>query len=635
MSIEQDVQQLRILVAELTRRIYRIEQRLGVEPEAERSPEPASAEAAQSIPPITEPIRPEPPMPLIPPPPNVAPPSPRLGPHLHSTATGADDLEQKIGSQWLNRIGIVAVLIGASYFLKYAFDSGWIGPAGRVAIGMLAGIGVVLWSERFRKKDYAAFSYSLKAVGIGVLYLSLWAAFQLYHLIPSGVAFGAMVIVTAATAAMAITQDAEVLAALAVMGGFLTPALVSTGENHEIVLFSYVAVLDLAMLVMLKYRPWRRLLVGTFAGTVLMYIGWYSSFYTVDQFATTWLFATIFLLLFAVAPLVVDTRSASSPMGSPALVLVALLNVLLYFLEVLVLFDQDALRDYRAWVAIALAAVYIVLGRALGVKVKQEGEDEINRVMPLLHIGMAVALLTLAIPLKLSGHWITLGWMVEAAVLFWIGLRTRMNFMKVLGLISLGLGLARLLTIDYWGNEYLIFNQRFGLYVVAIAVLAFMVASQRKELENPAVRTMVAAGVVLINLLALVALCLEVDAYWDRMIAAARPNEVAQQLPGAWREVRSMRIARDFSYSAVWMFYGAMLMVVGFWKKQPFLRWQAIVLIGATIVKVFVYDVSALDKVYRILSFLVLGAILLAISFLYQRDVLKLHTKEGGAEGSD
>lgn len=565
-----------------------------------------------------------------------APPPPFAEPPRRAAVMTDDtgDLERRIGSQWLNRIGIIAMLIGASYFLKYAFENGWIGPAGRVAIGLLAGIGFVLWSERFRRKSYVAFSYSLKAVGIGVLYLSLWAAFQLYHLIPSGVAFAAMVIVTASTAALALAQDAEILAALALVGGFITPALVSTGENHQIVLFSYVTLLDLAMLVMLAYRPWRRLLTGSFIGTVLMYVGWYSAFYTNDQFATTWFFATVFMLIFATAPLVIDTRMAASPQGSQALIVVSLLNAAVYFFTVLILFKTPELRPHRAWVAVGLAAIYIVIGRALVPKVQREGEDRLNRVLPLLQIGIAVGLLTVAIPLKMSGHWITLGWLVEAAVLFWIGLRTRTDFIRVLALLSLGLGLVRLLTIDNWATERLLFNERFGLYLVAIAVLAFMVAMLRNEMENPTVRLLAGAGVVAINLLALIALCWEVEAYWERLIQAARPTGAGEGLPGAWREVRSMRIARDFSYSAVWMAYGAALMVVGFWKKLAFLRWQAIVLIGATILKVFIYDVSALDRVYRILSFVALGGLLLAISFLYQRDVLKLRDRAEAAEAN-
>ena len=98
----------------------------------------------------------------------------------------------------------------------------------------------MVWSERFRSKGYKAFSYSLKAVGIGTLYLSLWGAFQVYHLIPAAAAFVAMAIVTGATIALALTQDAEILASFALIGGFATPVLLSTGQNHEVVLFSYV-----------------------------------------------------------------------------------------------------------------------------------------------------------------------------------------------------------------------------------------------------------------------------------------------------------------------------------------------------------------------------------------------------------
>src|ERR1700679_3210470 len=91
-------------------------------------------------------------------------------------------LESRIGSQWFNRIGILAVLIGMAWFLKLAIDNHWIGPLGRVLIGLLAGAALIAWSERFRARDYGAFSYSLKAIGSGILYLSLWAAFSLFHL---------------------------------------------------------------------------------------------------------------------------------------------------------------------------------------------------------------------------------------------------------------------------------------------------------------------------------------------------------------------------------------------------------------------------------------------------------------------
>src|SRR5205085_6296799 len=86
---------------------------------------------------------------------------------------------------------------------------------------------------------------------------------------------------------------------------------------------------------------------------------------------------------------------------------------------------------------------------------------------------------------------------------------------------------------------------------------------------------------------------------------------------------KALGIIRDFAYSALWMSYGAALMFAGFWKKSAFLRYQALILITLTVGKVFLYDTSSLDRGYRILSFIALGLLLLATSFLYQRNWLK------------
>src|SRR5580704_13658030 len=170
-----DLEAIRRILAELTTRVYRIEQKLRLEPESALQAQPATAQPPTPKPSTTD-APPETPLPAIPPP--YIPPRGDTG----FTPEPQADLESRIGSHWLNRIGIAALLIGIAYFLKFAFDNNWIGPAGRVAIGLLAGIAVIVWSERFRAKGYRAFSYSLKAVGIGALYLSLWAAFQIYSL---------------------------------------------------------------------------------------------------------------------------------------------------------------------------------------------------------------------------------------------------------------------------------------------------------------------------------------------------------------------------------------------------------------------------------------------------------------------
>src|SRR5436305_4388689 len=282
-----------------------MEQRLQMAAPAPAPSAPVRAEPAAPVPSTVSPQRPAPP-PLIPPRPGIA-----------ATAKAQQDWESRIGSHWLNRIGIAALLIGVSYFLKFAFDNNWIGPAGQISIGLAAGITIVIWSERFRAKNYNAFSYSLKAVGIGTLYLSLWAAFHVYSLIPSSVAFAMMLVVTAATSVMALSQDAQILAAFALVGGFTTPVLLSTGQNREVALFTYVAILDIATLVLVAFRPWRRLLVMSYVGTLILYLGWYWIFYNCGPLELTLPYASLFFAIFAIAPLITLQPDGEHPVLAP------------------------------------------------------------------------------------------------------------------------------------------------------------------------------------------------------------------------------------------------------------------------------------------------------------------------------
>ncbi|MCU1256039.1 MAG: rane protein [Candidatus Angelobacter sp.] len=534
----------------------------------------------------------------------------------------SEDLEGTIGKLWLNRIGIVAILIGVAYFLKYAFDSGWIGPGGRVAIGLLAGIAVVVWSEAFRRKGSVAFSYSLKAVGIGILYLSLWAASQYFHLIPAGVAFAAMILVTASTITLALTQDAEILAVYAMIGGFSTPALVSTGENHEIVLFSYVLLLDVAVLAMVSFKPWRRIVWGAMLGTAVMYIGWAAQYYDLSERMVTVLFASAFFAVFALAPLVTPlTRSRWHRGMSITLMLLPLVNGAAYFLALFAVYETETVT--LTWYALALAAVYLLLSSQF--KRRVGSEPEVVKTINLIHVAVAIAFITIAIPLKLDAHWITIGWLIESGVLLFVGVKSEAHFLRIFAGCTLTLGVFRLLFFDNFHTETLVFNARFATFLVAIAIMAGIVAAGERygsEREMPFVKL---AGIAL-NLLALIALTREANDYFSRQIVELYHQ---RNMYGA---VRQLEIAKDFSFSAIWIVYGAGLMVAGFWKRSAFIRWQAMVLLAVTIGKVFLYDSRELQQIYRILSFIALGVMLMAISYAYHRDWFKLSPRKSGVE---
>ena len=614
------LQELQQLVRELTSRIYRIERAMGLEP-APADVQPQSS--VQPPPPAPDQGQPQR-LSEVKPIPHIPPPSKGLVEAIPETG-----LESRIGSHWLNRIGIAAVLIGVSYFLKFAFDNDWIGPAGRVSIGLLAGIAVVIWSERFRRRGYRAFSYSLKAVGIGVLYLSLWAAFHVYGLIPSGVAFVAMFAVTSATAIMALSQDAEILAFFALGGGFSTPLLLSTGQNREVQLFSYLVILNFAMLVLVAIKPWRRLLMLSYVATVLLYIGWYSSFYDRGQLRLTLGFATLFFAIFAIAPLIAGQPENEIAAFSAVPLFLALVNAGVYFLQIYAMYEEID-KNVTAWFALALAAVYIFLSRQM----RRQSPGGGVAGLQLLHLALAIGFITITIPIRLDAHWITIGWFVEAGMLLWVANRIRSEFLNGFAAGVLVLGIARLLLFDNFYSTRLIFNSRMATHAVAIAVLA-VVAWYGSKRNDERGQIAAASAIVALNVLALVALSGEVSDYYAQKMSAVRPRL------GQWNRsdrpsFREMEIARDFTYSALWMGYGAILMVIGFWRRSAFVRWQGLLLIAATIVKVFVYDVSQLDRGYRILSFIVLGVLLLAISFAYQRDWLQLGSaKRAGREAGD
>jgi uncharacterized membrane protein len=615
-SPQDEIEALKSLIAALTSRVYQLELRAGGGPVAGQQAIPEGRPQAVAAPPLGTILQPPQEQGSgWPRPPGQAPPQPKLPSLPAEPAKDNADLEKKIGQYWLNRIGIVAVLIGVSYFVKYAFENNWIGAGGRIAIGLLAGIGLILWSERFRSRGHKPFSYSLKAIGIGTLYLSLWGAFQVYHLIPASAAFVAMMIVTGATIALALTQDAELLASFAVAGGFATPILLSTGENHEVVLFSYVCLLDLAILAMAIAKPWRRLLWGSFAGTLLLYAGWYIEFYSHSQRGGTVLFAAAFAAIFAAIPLATRyDRSTRFGGFSVTLTLLPLLNAGAFFLALYGMYRETTAT--LTWYALALAAVYLGIASLI----RRRFPEKDTNLLRMLHVSIAIAFLTIAIPLKLNAQWITIGWLIESAVLLWTSVKVKADFLRYLAATALVMGIFRLLVIDRFQTETLVFNARFATYAIAIAVLGGIVKFGKqyaKAKEMPLIHL----ALIALNVLALVALTLEASDYFNRQLAASYRAGLG------YAGYAHNQFAHDFSYSAIWLIYGAALMAIGFWKRSAFVRWQSLVLIAVTIVKVFLYDVSVLQQGYRILSFVALGAVLLAISFIYQRDWLKLSSR--------
>ncbi len=612
-------------VAELRARVHRLEEALRTRGIVLEPAETRSATDQAVVPPIAPPVRAaaaeeHESLPVQPP---VKASRPTAQPIFSSSIPAAPgngrSLESRIGSQWFNRIGILAVLIGMAWFLKLAIDNHWIGPLGRVLIGLIAGAALIAWSERFRSHGFAVFSYSLKAVGSGILYLSLWAALSFFHLVPAGAAFAAMILVTAFNGYMAWVQDAELLALYAIVGGFSTPILVSTGENHEVTLLSYMLLLDIAVLVLVLLRPWSRLLFAAFAGTVMMFAGWWSEYYSNAQSGRTAFFLACFFLIFAFAPRLVrvklENEAHLSGWNTLALVLLPVANAALGFIGFYTITETAGADWIGPWLAVGFAAFYLLL-----LRLPAQGKLQASpTVLSALHLTIAVVFLTIAIPLKAEGRWLTIGWLAEGAALLWVASRVRSVLLRVLALICLAIGMVALLTVNPTPSTTPLFNQRFGTYLFAVAVFAFVawVTSNAKVEGDPEYSrpwpALTAGAVLMVNALILLSISLEIHGYWWNL-----------RWHNNWRLRHEYQVYAQFTYSAWFMAFGAILLAAGFWRRSAFLRWQALLLLAVSVGKVFLVDVSELSQGYRILSFLGLGALLLGVSFVYQRDWLNL-----------
>jgi uncharacterized membrane protein len=388
-------------------------------------------------------------------------------------------------------------------------------------------------------------------------------------------------------------------------------------------LFTYLLVLNIATLVLVALRPWSRLLFGAFVGTAFMFGGWWFEYYTEAQFGRTAFFLTAFFLIFAFAPRLVrvdlEDGAPHSAWDNLAMVILPIVNATLGFFAYYALLDWFKNEWTGAWLAVGFAAFYLLLLRLPARGRLREG----SALLSSLHLTAAVVFLTIAIPLKAHGRWLTIGWLAEGAALLWVASRVRLRLLRVLSLLCLALGFIALVTVNPGASSTPIFNERFGSYCAGIAVFAFaawiaMKVKTERETEEPGTGSgtwpAIAAGAVItVNFLILLAIGMEIDSYWWTL-----------RWTGNWVVFHDYQMYAQFTYSVWFMVYGAILLGVGFWRRSAFLRWQALALLSITIIKVFLFDMSELSQGYRILSFLGLGALLFGVSFVYQRDWLKL-----------
>ena len=283
------------------RRLADIERALNIArvQEPQPAPPPPPTELP-SPPPIVEPPPPSevPPLEEPPPLPGGAGGSPAEGPPQQASAPG---LETQLGLNWINRIAAVTLALFVAFVFKYAVDSAWIGPAGRVGLGVLAGLAVLGIADRTWSRDQKTYAQGISGLGIAILYLSFYSSFGFYHLIEPGFAFVLMAVTTAMAGALALRYDAPAIAALGLLGGYATPLLLSTGEDRPWVLFSYVLLLNLGALAAARFRKWRSLEALAFVATITLYGSWMTDRFAPGKQTVAALFGFLYYGMFAIS----------------------------------------------------------------------------------------------------------------------------------------------------------------------------------------------------------------------------------------------------------------------------------------------------------------------------------------------
>jgi uncharacterized membrane protein len=637
-------------------------------------------------------------------------------------------IEEMIGKRWTTWLGVLALFVSVSFFVKYALDNQWLGPSGRVILGLLFGIALLIAGERNIRRQGRILGEGLLGGGLAIVYVSLYTAFALYHLIPSSLAFAAIVLFTAGGMILAVLHDAMSLCFLAILGGLLTPIMVSTGVNARDALFTYLLLLNLGVLGIAFFKRWRAVDFLTFAGTWVLFAGWFSTYYTRAALTPTVIWVSVFYLLFLFLPFVYHLRY-QVPIALERFLL-ALINAAIAFTFAYQILAHDH-KPVLGFIALGMSATSLIMGALTRRRLTTDTTALFG------FIALAVGFLTIAIPLHLHAYGISLVWAVEGPVLLYLGYRFRYFPVRIGGFLILVVTVFRFFIVHWplhagafvpivnlhfagaafmtlaiaayavvhhlwreksahedWvlkitsgiGAGFLglfLLQSELGLWLAnvgraemsqylvaliwALGGLTFLLVGER--VRNIAVRLVGILPLLIAGFLCVAAYGLTPDyvlfmnprfgvalltvlvifvAWWD---SYRREADIAfQQFFFTFFELLlflslSLEVytwgSRMFTdatragwmaqmdLSILWGIYAIVLLVSGFWRRSRGMRLTALGLFGVTALKLLVVDLAVLDQIYRILSFLITGLLMIGASYLYNRVERMLETAKG------
>jgi len=364
----------------------------------------------------------------------------------------------------VTKIGVIVLFFGFGFLLKYAAQRNMVPIEFRLIGVFLGGLGLLGagWRLRERKMMYGLL---LQGCGVGVLYLTIYAAARFYHLLPYGLSFAVMFCLVIFSGILAVLQDAKYLAISGIVGGFLAPVLMSTGSGNHVVLFSYYALLNLGIVGIAWHKAWRELnLIGFFFTFVIASL-WGGRYYQPRYFPTTEPFLILFFLYYVVISVWYALRQPLNLKGYVDGTLVFGVPLVAFGLQ------YGLVRNFEYGLAISalsLGLFYILLATILWRR-RIDG----LRMVTESFLAFGVVFGSLAIPLALDGRWTSAAWALEGGAILWIGIRQNRLLPRIFGiLLQAGSGMSFLLAVHLSSRQMPLANSFFvGCILISLTGL--------------------------------------------------------------------------------------------------------------------------------------------------------------------
>lgn len=348
-------------------------------------------------------------------------------------------MEYAVASQWLLRVGILILVVGVGFFLKYSIEHGLINEIGRVSLSTVAGLGMLVAGTRLLGRKYHVFGQGLMGGGLAVLYFAVFAAANFYHLIEPLPAFVLMGLVTVLAGGIAVRFNSILVAVLGIIGGYGTPIMLGSGPVDFPALYGYILVLGCGVLGMCYWKNWPLVNYLSFFATYALVFATMSD-YDSTHFAEVMPFLISFFVLFSTMSFLfkIVNQSKSNLLDLIALVVNAAVFYGLSFKLVDELYD----RQWVAVVTLSLAAFYSIhvfycLSRKL-----------VDRELIVSFIGLAAFFLAVTMPLVFSREWVTVSWAIQAFVLLWVAKKLGSEFLRHVCYLLYGIVLFRFGFLD-------------------------------------------------------------------------------------------------------------------------------------------------------------------------------------------